>query len=528
MTVREYVGARYVPLFMGTWNINNTYEPLSIVEYQGNSYTSRQYVPANVSIDDERFWAATGNYNAQIEAYRAEVQQFDSRITGNANDIATINSDGWVTANRIAANAVTNAKIAENAISTPKIADGAVNEEKIRTGAISTDKIANLSVTAEKLAADSVTPAKILNNAISEEKLSSALQQKINNPIIYNTDYFKNAVSVAFGDSNMWGQMDYLTTNIYRRICNLLGCQYNNFALSGAGFEDGTSATVKTVIRQIQDENTVTANNVKLVVIMAGINDYHYGSHDVSVFQTAINNTLNAAIAKYPNAIIVVMMDGGKQLPTNTMLLFQLGLARQAASHRNCIWVPLADLCTQANLWENQNHYNDAGAIQIAQRVKAALTGGYFPPAGRRIESHTYTSEDATPSGYYGITKYAETWINPYTLVRYDKIEFMITTDFGNTNPNVVNVSSGNNIIDVPGTLTQLEANSSFADSFAVYSGSGTNINVVPMPLNLLYSEPGDYQSDPRVSVRVRFNQQISDITGHVGGFRKLLITLPS
>ena len=87
MSVREYIGARYVPLFMGDWDNSNTYEPLSIVMYEGDSYTSRQFVPEGVAITNTAYWAVTGNYNAQIEAYREEVLEFDDRITQNANDI---------------------------------------------------------------------------------------------------------------------------------------------------------------------------------------------------------------------------------------------------------------------------------------------------------------------------------------------------------------------------------------------------------------------------------------------------------
>ena len=90
MTVREYIGARYVPLFMGEWDIDATYEPLSIVQYQGNSYTSRQFVPNGIPITNGVYWAETGNYNAQVEAYRQEVLQFDDRITQNSDDIDAI------------------------------------------------------------------------------------------------------------------------------------------------------------------------------------------------------------------------------------------------------------------------------------------------------------------------------------------------------------------------------------------------------------------------------------------------------
>ena len=72
----QYIGSRYVPLFAepAEWNSARTYEPLTIVMHDGNSYTSRQYVPAGIEITNEKFWALTGNYNAQVDAYRHEVQ----------------------------------------------------------------------------------------------------------------------------------------------------------------------------------------------------------------------------------------------------------------------------------------------------------------------------------------------------------------------------------------------------------------------------------------------------------------------
>lgn len=90
--VRQYVGARYVPLFAEPleWSDTREYEPLTIVTYQGNSYTSRQYVPTGIEITNSEYWALTGNFNAQVEAYREEVRTFDDRINANA---AAINAN---------------------------------------------------------------------------------------------------------------------------------------------------------------------------------------------------------------------------------------------------------------------------------------------------------------------------------------------------------------------------------------------------------------------------------------------------
>lgn len=74
MSVREFIGARYVPIIVGDWDKTHTYEPLMVVTYQGASYTSRQYVPAGIEITNESYWVLSANYNAQIEAYRQEVR----------------------------------------------------------------------------------------------------------------------------------------------------------------------------------------------------------------------------------------------------------------------------------------------------------------------------------------------------------------------------------------------------------------------------------------------------------------------
>lgn len=95
MAVTQYTGARYVPLFAdpADWTKERTYEPLTIVLHEGNSFTSKQFVPKGIELDNEDFWAETGNYNAQVEAYRQEVLQFDGRISANEQSIRTLTDD---------------------------------------------------------------------------------------------------------------------------------------------------------------------------------------------------------------------------------------------------------------------------------------------------------------------------------------------------------------------------------------------------------------------------------------------------
>ena len=93
--VRQYIGARYVPLFAdpAEWDKTKTYEPLTIVLHEGNSYTSRQYVPTGININNNEYWALTGNYNAQVEQYRRDTQSVLNKTAANETSINNINAN---------------------------------------------------------------------------------------------------------------------------------------------------------------------------------------------------------------------------------------------------------------------------------------------------------------------------------------------------------------------------------------------------------------------------------------------------
>lgn len=74
---RQYIGARYVPKFFenettgdSSWMAGVSYEALTIVTYNGNSYTSKKPVPSSVGSPNENknYWVLTGNYNEQLNS----------------------------------------------------------------------------------------------------------------------------------------------------------------------------------------------------------------------------------------------------------------------------------------------------------------------------------------------------------------------------------------------------------------------------------------------------------------------------
>lgn len=96
-----YKGLRYVPVFADPieWNSANSYEALTIVLHEGNSYTSKQAVPVGIDIANDTFWALTGNYNAQVEMYRKEVQTLSEQLIKYNKvytDVSNMKQDGML------------------------------------------------------------------------------------------------------------------------------------------------------------------------------------------------------------------------------------------------------------------------------------------------------------------------------------------------------------------------------------------------------------------------------------------------
>ena len=87
---RQYIGARYVPIFGRAgedtveWDDLAPYEPLTVVMHDGVSYVSRRYVPSGIEITDTAYWVQTYRFDAQVEQYRQQVlamqDDVDNRI----------------------------------------------------------------------------------------------------------------------------------------------------------------------------------------------------------------------------------------------------------------------------------------------------------------------------------------------------------------------------------------------------------------------------------------------------------------
>ena len=99
MSVRQYIGARYVPKFFendatndSTWAENTPYEPLTIVTWNNFSYTSKKQVPATVGAPNLNtdYWVLTGDYSGSIASVLSRLDDAEHDIDEIESDIATL------------------------------------------------------------------------------------------------------------------------------------------------------------------------------------------------------------------------------------------------------------------------------------------------------------------------------------------------------------------------------------------------------------------------------------------------------
>lgn len=254
--VRQYVGARYVPVFASPleWSDQTGYEPLTIVTYHGNSYTSMQSVPVGIDIANTEYWAQTGNYNAQIEAYRQEVLAFDGRITANANAIS----------------AETQARESEVA----EVMSDIAAETKAR--------IAGDQELAQRMDTfESQTP-------VQGENGRSA---------------------VFIGDSFMAPTTSYPQKLAYF-TAQLMGWTMYNYAYGGSGWVDeaGASMNFYHQIQKAAQQISIPVDTVDYIVIGGGFNDWNDPTPlTYEQLYSAAIQTIKEARAQFPNAQIIAI-----------------------------------------------------------------------------------------------------------------------------------------------------------------------------------------------------------------------------
>lgn len=282
--VRQYVGARYVPVFANPleWSDTREYEPLTIVTHQGNSFTSMQTVPTGISIADTAYWALTGNFNAQVEAYRAEVRAFDDRINANASAI-TANASA-ITANTtaITANA---AAINANA--------AAIAQEK-------TDRTTNVMLAfGDSYGVDAISQGPVWCEITANKLQATELHNYCVGGATFNTTKEKN----------FFVQVD-------KAISEIKNPEYVKYVGIVGGTNDGSNSIVNAIVSLVAKINSAFPNAVIGIGLNASKQDIlSYGAKQKRIAALNLNGNFDTPV--FIDSVVYTQLANGCMMDDN-------------------------------------------------------------------------------------------------------------------------------------------------------------------------------------------------------------------
>ena len=78
--MRQYVGARYMPKFLGDYDATTEYEALSVVDNgMGTSYVSNKPVPVGISLDNREYWQVYGTSSGAIINLQNQIDEINDK-----------------------------------------------------------------------------------------------------------------------------------------------------------------------------------------------------------------------------------------------------------------------------------------------------------------------------------------------------------------------------------------------------------------------------------------------------------------
>lgn len=279
--VREYIGARYVPVFADpvTWDDERAYDPLTMVQYLGETYMSKQYVPIGAQLptvaqgeESNEFWVHMSNWNAQVEAYREEVMRYAEEVSAFDDRIDTLEDD-LPSSNFSSTNTVK--KYVDDNIDSVEALLPASNFSSTNT--------------VKKYVDDSIKTAENVTDSISERKFLLLGDS-------YGRGTYRKPDNSGYADSSN-GWLRYMTNVMASRT----GCEvYSNLDTIVTGNSGFTSsgAFINVIEDLIKRKVVPHPEEITDIVILSGTNDV--GSTEATVYD-AVRTFFARAYQLFPN-----------------------------------------------------------------------------------------------------------------------------------------------------------------------------------------------------------------------------------
>ena len=397
MAVRQYIGARYVPIIMGEWDNTKEYEPLSIVLYQGASYTSRQYVPVGTAITNDEYWALTGDYDAQIIAYRQDVDTINDALpitdfssASTVKDaIDSVASDMSDLADLLPASDYSAASTVKDAIDS--IADllpasdfDSVNTVKaaIEAAGSNVDELLPASdfdsVNTVKAAIDGVASdvSAVDTKVTAIETTISKLHLLAEHFVVIGDSY--SVVGNGISSTGIW----------WYKFAQNTGMTPHCYAVNGCGYIRGAT-TFGQQLTQAVNDTSYDHDKVGYVFVFGSLNDC-YQSFTITSYDDAVIDVITRAHTEFPNAEIVIIglntssylfsitgwtTPGGLEIYHTTRALEQ-HLNTCAVEKSYTRFIPFTRVMCGVEDWFQSNHHpTSTGQSVIANAIKCAISG---------------------------------------------------------------------------------------------------------------------------------------------------------
>ena len=89
MAIRQYIGARYVPRFMGTYDETQIYEALDVVDNgHGTSYIAKVPTPAGTPLTDNTYWSIYGASSGAVIQLQNQIDAINQNL-GEISELET-------------------------------------------------------------------------------------------------------------------------------------------------------------------------------------------------------------------------------------------------------------------------------------------------------------------------------------------------------------------------------------------------------------------------------------------------------
>lgn len=448
MATTQYIGSRYVPLFADPidWDKSKTYEPLTIVTYQGNSYTSKQAVPSNIEITNTDYWALTGNYNAQIEEYRREVQTFDARITATEQK----------------------------------------NTEQDAKDTEQDNEIADISSLAHTNESDIASMEGDINGLMQSTKIVSEITP---GNVVFVGDSITNGQGASTTNLR-WSTRLVGFLNRYASERGLSGSfTERNYAENGTGFAHSYRDNFKAQLMLAANDDAFENNSVTLVFIAGGANDVDAVDN---VYVNA-NDCISYALNTFPNALVcllplmwgcasVLNHSGGSRAGVRSNLILSCENA-ETSRFRYC------ESCYSWLIghptWSDGGsgiHPNDTGYLVQARRIFRWLLSGELGWPGDSTTTYTNVADNVTISS--SLSMCANGWVHNYFYMSFDNFDASSNYTHVFNLPALYAPSGGNALIngstsnkDIKLVITDVAENAGSANVEVFYAGGNLNGN---------------------------------------------------